>query len=246
MRNGTMLYGKRLNCVAVMIAGAVLAGCSRSPESPANAPATRTGTPPDLSGPWQVSAGQGALKTADGMAPPLLPAAASAYAANQAAKARGENGHDSMARCVPPGVPRLSLQAFPWDIVQGKRHIMFVYEWNHLHRLVYMNEGGHFEAIGPTYLGQSVGRWEGDALVVDTHTFNGKTLLDDAGLPASDALHTLERYRLIDGGAKLELSVTITDPNNYAQSWVARVTFDRQPGAVLKEDYCFRRVGIVK
>lgn len=225
----------------VLLFSALLLGCAKKTE-----PVATPSAPPDLSGPWQISAGQGELKPVDGKDIPLLPEAKQVYDANKAAAAKGENGRDPASRCVPPGVPRLAMQEFPWDIVQGKRHITFLFEWNHLHRMVYMNEPERFEPIGPTWLGQSMGKWDGDTLVVDTIYFNGKSWLDNAGLPSSDELHTVERYQLIDGGNKLQLTVNITDPKTYSAPWDAVVTFDKKPGAILKEDYCFKRVGLVK
>jgi hypothetical protein len=239
------MHKSKTTLATVLLLSALLSACSKKTEAPAVSNSSAAATP-DLSGPWQISAGQAALKPADGTEVPLLADARKVYEANKAAKAKGENGNDPAARCVPPGVPRLTMQNFPWDIVQGKRHVTFLFEWNHLNRMVYMNEPNRFEPIGPTWLGQSIGKWEGDTLVVDTIYFNGKSWLDDMGLPSSDELHTVERYHLIDGGNKLELKVTITDPKTYSAPWDAVVTFDKKPGVILKEDYCFKRVGLVK
>ncbi|MGC3980400.1 MAG: hypothetical protein QM808_03985 [Steroidobacteraceae bacterium] len=221
----------------------VLAGCSSGEKSPAS---TAAGGPPDLSGPWQISNTPTALTTSDGKQPPLTEEGKKLYADNQAAKTKGDKTYDSINKCVPPGIPRLAMQPFPFDIVQGPRHVAIMHEWNHLPRTIYMAEG-HFDGIGPTYLGQSVGKYEGDTLVVDTNQFNDQTLLDDSGLPHSDELVTVERYRLIDDGKRLELRVTITDPKIFTQPWETTLTFDKSPaGTIVKEDYCFRRTGIVK
>lgn len=207
---------------------------------------TATAATPDISGPWQIVHAPRALRTLDGKAPPLLAAAKATYESHRQLHAKGDNSYDSMQRCVPPGVPRLQAQAnFPWSIVQGTRHYVFIFEWNHLNRDVYMSEG-HFEGIGPTYLGQSVGHWEGQTLVVDTDSYNDATLLDDSGLPHSDELQTLERYRLIQGGKGLELQIRFTDPKTFSKPWTAKLEFGKQPNAILKEDYCLRRLGLVK
>lgn len=232
----------RIGCVAGLMAGSMLlAACAEKNSTPV---ATASGTP-DLSGPWQITQPVTALTTSDGKAPPLTAAAKQRYEANVAAAKQGDKTYDSINRCVPPGIPRLALQPFPFDIVQGKRQVSFLHEWNHLPRIVYMAEG-HFEGIGPTYLGQSVGRYEGDTLVVDTNAFNDQTLLDDSGLPHSDELTTIERYRLRDDGKRLELRVTFTDPQTFTQTWETTLNFDKHPNVLVKEDYCFRRTGIVK
>lgn len=200
---------------------------------------------PDLSGPWQLQGSPAALTEVGGRSPPLLPAARQIYAAHRAAIASKDRSFDPMQHCLPPGVPRLLAQPFPWSIVQGPRHYLFVFEWNHLNRNVYMGEA-HFEGIGPTYLGQSVGHWEGATLVVDTSSYNDKTLLDDSGLPHSDELHTVERYRLAPDGQTLQLRITIADPKTFARSWDAELKFSRRAGAQINEDYCLKRMGLVK
>lgn len=233
-----MIWTRTISIVVLASAVMILSGCSADKTS-----VVAAGTP-DFSGPWQISNPPEALMTSDGKTPPLTADAKQMYEANTAARAKGDKTYDSINRCVPPGVPRLALQPFPFDIVQGKRHISFMHEWNHLPRIVYMNEG-HFDGIGPTYLGQSIGRYEGDTLVVDTNAFNDQTLLDNSGLPHSAELTTIERYRLLDGN-RLELRVTITDPQTFTQPWEAVLTFDKRLDVLIKEDYCFRRTGIVK
>ena len=196
---------------------------------------------PDLTGPWQVTVPGQALKTIEGNTPPLLPAAWGLYQTN--INARKANAQvDPVAACLPPGVPRLMMQAFPFNIVQGRRTTAMMFEWNHLTRLVYMDQQ-HFESIGPVYLGQSVGHWEGDVLVLDTNSFNDDTWLDDTGLPHSTALHIVERIRLLRGGRELENQITIEDPNIFSRPWTAKMVFARKAGALIKEDYCLGRMG---
>lgn len=239
-----MTTGRLLKITALALGTtALIAGCAK--DKNAGGEVALSDHPPDLSGPWVVDNPPAALMTLEGKAPPLNDEAKKVYEAHIAARAKGDRSYDSMSRCVPPGIPRLALQPLPFSIVQGKRHVSFMHEWNHLPRIVYMTEG-HFEGIGPTYLGQSVGHWDKDTLVVDTNAFNDQTLLDDSGLPHSDELTTEERYRLIDGGNRLELRVTINDPKTFTQPWDTGLKFDKRAGAVIKEDYCFRRTGVVK
>jgi len=199
------------------------------------------GAVPDISGPWTIYQPQGALRTSHGEAPPLLPAAAATYAANRAARGSAKDS-DPDLRCLPPGVPRLFLQRFPFNIVQGKTMYAMMFEWNHLPRVIYFIPS-HTETIGPLYLGQAIGHWEGDTLVVDTNSFNDTTWLDDTGLPHSEDLHTIERIKLTDGGHELADTVTIDDPTDYAKTWTTRLLFKKDPGVIIKEDYCLGRVG---
>jgi hypothetical protein len=192
---------------------------------------------PDLTGPWEISGAVTALKTTDGKAPPLTAAGLKLYQRNQAKSAR-----DPVSRCLPPGIPRALLQTgFPFSIVMGETLGAMVIEWNHLPRPIYLNQP-HFENIGPTYLGQSVGHWEDSTLVIDTNTFNDLTWLDNAGLPHSENLHTVERIRLKTTDV-LEDTITIDDKTVFRKSWTTVLTFNKRPGYIVKEDYCFGRTG---
>lgn len=192
---------------------------------------------PDISGPWEIAGKVTALKTRDGKAPPLTAEGQKLYNQNQSSP-----DSDPMKGCLPPGIPRLLTQkGFPFSILIGEAIGGMVLEWNHLPRPIYMNVE-HFENIGPTYLGQSVGRWEGDTLVVDTTGFNDRTWLDDSGLPHTEALHTVERIRLKDANT-LENTITIEDPAVFSKPWSTVLTFTKRPGYIVKEDYCFGRTG---
>lgn len=197
---------------------------------------------PDLSGPWQYEAGHALLRTVNGDAPPLSASGAKALQQTQALY-KANRGADPIEDCLPPGVPRVMLQPFPFNIVQGRRTILMLLEWNHLTRIIYMDRGHFPVPLGTAYLGQSVGRWDGGTLVVDTNNYNDTTWLDDAGLPHSGQLTTLERIRLVDGGQKLEDRITFTDPAMYARPWTARLLFVKRPGVIIREDYCLGRMG---
>jgi hypothetical protein len=114
-------------------------------------------------------------------------------------------------------------------------------QWNHLPRIIYLNRD-HFENIGPEYLGQSVARWEGTVLVIDTTGYNDRTWLDDSGLPHSDALHTTEHVRLRSAD-RLEDIIDFDDPMVFSAPWSAHLIFRKVPGATIKEDYCLGRIG---
>lgn len=192
---------------------------------------------PEMTGPWVLSAPLKALKTVDGKPPPLNAEGQKAYAKNKA-----DPQSDPLASCLPPGIPRTLLQAgFPFSIIRGEDFTGMMFQWNHLPRVIYMNVQ-HFENIGPTYLGQSVGHWEGSTLVVDTNAFNERTWLDDSGLPHSDQLHVVERYAL-KGANTLEDNLTIEDAKYYSKPWSVKLSFTKKPGAIVQEDYCLGRTG---
>ena len=196
---------------------------------------------PDISGPWQIQGSAHALRTTDGSAPPLLPQMRTVYEQHLAARQSADTSFDPLTKCLPPGVPRLLMQPYPFNIVQGKKLYGFVFEWNHLNRIVYMDQA-HFEPIGPLYLGQSTGHWDAHTLVIDTNNYNDMTLLDDAGLPHTDALHTVERIRLVSAG-QLEDRIRIEDAGAYSKPWEAVLRFSKHPNVIVSEDYCLGRTG---
>lgn len=196
-----------------------------------------TAATPDLSGVWLLSAPVAALKTSDGQLPPLQPAARAVYDQHLAAAARGDHAFDGMTHCLPPGLPRLMLVHEPFEILQKPKVIYFLHQLNRLPRRAYVGESLPTEP-DPHYLGYSVAQWDGDTLVIDSSGFDDGTLLDNAGLPHSDALHLTERYRLGAGGKRLSLSLRVDDPKTFTRPWSAQVQFVKQPGYELTEEVC--------
>jgi hypothetical protein len=103
----------------------------------------------------------------------------------------------------------------------------------------------HAADLEPTFLGDSVGRWDGDTLVVDVIGFNERTWLDTEGHQHSDALHVVERYRRA-GRDAIDYSVTIDDPKTYQQPWTASRTLTQHPEWTLKEYVCEENNKITK
>jgi hypothetical protein len=104
-------------------------------------------------------------------------------------------------------------------------------------REIYLGRTEHSTKGEPTYLGDSIGRFEGDTLVVDTTRFNDATWLNDAGAPHSDALHLVERVRPVAGGKYLEYQVTADDAKTLAKSYTYTRYYQRS-SAELQEDFC--------
>lgn len=233
------LFARRFPAALLLgtVVAVLAATCAASAATPRVSAAT-----PDISGPWQFEGDALHLRTSTGAAPPLLPAMQQIYARHTAEHQAGDRSFDPMARCLPPGVPRLLMQPMPFNVVQGKHMYGFMFQWNHLHRVVYLDEG-HFEPIGPLYLGQSIGHWDGDTLVVDTTDYNDTTLLDDAGMPHTALLHTVERLRLRDGGQVLEDRIHFEDSGAFSRPWDAVLRFRKRPGVIITEDYCLGRTG---
>lgn len=128
---------------------------------------------------------------------------------------------DPVYACFPPGTPRIYLHPFPMEIVQSPDRVLMIFEYDHLIRQIYTDGRGHRTDLGPTWMGDSTGRWDGGTLVVETVNFNDKTWLDRTGVPHSEALRVVERIRLIDAD-HLEIEIVMEDPIALAEPWRAR------------------------
>ncbi len=126
--------------------------------------------------------------------------------------------------CLPPGVPRMMYTPYPTEIFQLPERIVFVYEGGaHVWRNIWMDGREQPKDPNPDYLGYSVGKWEGDTLVVDTIGFNDRTWLDAAGHRHGEKLHVTEKFTRTDSNT-LKVEATIDDPDYYTKPWTV-VTF---------------------
>ncbi|MGC1457108.1 MAG: hypothetical protein WA825_02395 [Steroidobacteraceae bacterium] len=216
-----------MRALCVMVSGAVMTALSLVAQA----------DPPDLSGVWFLSGHVGAVKTIEGHAPPLTPQAKIVFDAHLAAARKGDYSYDGLTRCLPPGLPRLMLMKEPFEILQRTKELYFVHQLNRLPRRVYLDEALPTD-VDPHYLGYSVGKWDGNALVIDSSGFDDSTLLDNAGLPHSEALHLTERYELSQDGKHLHLKYTIDDPKTFTQAWSGQADYVKRPGYELTEDVC--------
>jgi hypothetical protein len=127
---------------------------------------------------------------------------------------------EPMSYCLFPGIPRLNSEPYALQIVQLPDKVIFLYEYMHNFRVIYTDGRGHRKDWEGTQLGDSIGKWEGDTLVIDTIGFkNGdQTWLDGHGNRHSDALHVTERWRRISAN-QLSYQHTIDDPKFYTKPW---------------------------
>jgi hypothetical protein len=146
---------------------------------------------------------------------------------------------DPEALCLPTGVPRQA--PYPWRILQTPTHLFMLFEGNiHSYRQIFLDGRAHPEPrdLDPTWYGHSVGRFEGDTLVIETVGFNDRFWFDFAGHPHTEQLRTVERYRRPTFG-KLEYEVTITDPGAYTRPFTLYGGHDyAEPGTELMEYIC--------
>jgi len=205
--------------------------------------ATAASSARDLSGVWVVQGRQSvSLMTDAKQEPPLTPWGKAQFkalkSADQKKQSGGAGADDPHKFCDPVGVPRADLTKRPIEIVETQDEVFIFYEEDHSWRQIYMDGRALPEGPDPSYLGYSVGKWDGDTLVVDTIGLNDKTWLDDAGHPHSEALHVVERIHR-SGADTLQVSLTIEDPKAYSKTWTsAPRTFELKRGYELTEDYC--------
>jgi len=173
----------------------------------------------------------GILKKQDA---PLTPKGAAIY------KERRDNEQkdDPEARCMPPGVPRMLYTPYPAQIIQLADRIVFLYEGGaHIWRVIYLDGRPHPKDPDPTWLGHSVGHWEGDTLVVDVVGFNDRTWLDNSGHPHGERLHVVEKFTRPDMNT-LHYEATIEDPEYYTQPWTVPLNIKWSDGDELLEYIC--------
>ena len=136
-----------------------------------------------------------------------------------------------------PAACRESGDSAPFEIIPIPGRMLIYYEYQHLVRQIHMDRSDSPADFIPTWMGDSIGKWEGDTLVVDTVGFVDKTRLDIVGLPHSDALHVVERMRRVSHDV-LQVDITVDDPKMYAKPLTAQRIFDFKPGWEIGEWVC--------
>ena len=153
----------------------------------------------------------------------------------QRAEAFGKDG--PITHCLPAGVPAGELLPEPFKIVQTPGLTMMLYEENTTFRQVFTDGRKLLDDPQSAWMGYSVGKWEGDSLVVDTTGFNDRGWLDAFGHSHSEALHVTERFRRRDFG-HIEVQITIDDPKIYTKVFTIEVTERLLPDSDVLENFC--------
>jgi len=148
---------------------------------------------------------------------------------------------DPEIRCYLPGVPRAMYLPYPFQIVQGTDKIMMVFEFANAQRTINLDDVAPYPA--EAFMGYSVGRWDGDALIVETTNLTPYTWLDRAGNFHSDALHVTERYTPI-GPHAIQYEATLEDPKVFSRPWTIRLPLYRrlEADAQLMDFRCMEHV----
>ena len=139
---------------------------------------------------------------------------------------RGPNDAGALSDCMPIAGPAAFTVPYQFQILQTPSYAIIMHEYPGIFRIVPTNGATHPVDPDPTWLGDSVGRWEGDTLVVDTVGFNTKTEL--SGYKHSEALHIVERFSRPDYDT-LQYDATLEDPNVFVRPWTVSRTFPLRP-----------------
>ena len=207
-----------------------------TPNLKAPAPKTQDGRP-DLSGIWRKSR-EGTKITAgniaaDGVEVPFQPWAEEVYKTRLANNGKGVPSE----RCLPHQLPKAYILAEPTKIVQMPGLVVILHEEFNNYRQVF-TDGRQFPPdLDRRWMGYSIGKWDGDTLVVETRGFVDDTWLDFGGHPATDALHVVERYRRRDFG-HMDIEFTFDDSKAYTKPWTITIPFDLLPDTELIEQIC--------
>jgi len=243
----------RNRCTNMTLALAIVLGCSSvasaqttQPSNGAHAPTPRA--TPDISGVWMKDRPPATTGLEYWVyqfnleEPPMTAWGEAQYKATKSSLGPhgvplAETNDPVYHGCFPPGVPRIFLYPVPMQIVQVPGEVIMLFEYDSKRRQIFTDGRPHDTSLGPLWMGDSIGHWESDTLVVDTASFNDKTWLDSIGHAHSEDLHVLERIRRISHD-RLSDDITIEDPKAYTRPWTAHLDFVLKPTWTLAERFC--------
>ena len=209
--------------------------------APANLAKPRPKPPFDLTGTWLHGGGQ---DNSFRFSPPagfkLTPEAQVHYDAARKAQAEGKVYRDDIGQCWPAGVPIMMTRVWPIAMIQLPTAVYMIQELMNSLRIIYLDGRQHTDpdVAVPSFNGESIGRWEKDTLVVDTKYFVPDHHWIDSGIPGSDALHIVERIRMINEGRTLEIEYTLTDPKSWEGDWKMTKRWQRTDTRDISEVEC--------
>jgi hypothetical protein len=233
---------RKLQCVATLAAIVVTSALAVVPafaqgssqamppkKGSSASPSSASFDPHDLNGIWDPVNLSRSLNPPDGVAiygtisktpPPRTPWAQAKYDAAEPSYGPKSvaNGNDPIFSCAPSGIPRIFFFPQPTEFIQTPTRTVEFFEREHAYREIYTDGRGHPNDPDPTWMGDSIGKWEGDTFVVDSVGFNDKAWLDFFGNPRSEKLHLIERWKRVDRD-HLSLQLIVDDPMAFTKTW---------------------------
>ncbi len=213
--------------------------------APENLAKQRPAAPFNLTGNWFIQGGVpggGWLfgRTTE-VLPKLTPAAQKHFDAYAQAAKDGKVYRDDIGQCWPAGMPIIMTRVWPIAMIQLPTAVYMISEFMNSFRVIYLDGRSHSDpdVVVRTFNGESIGRWEGETLVVDTRHFidNGRHWVDQ-GIPASGDFRMLERYRVINDGNTIEGEWTLIDPQNWEGEWTGTRRWNRVNDHDIQEVVC--------
>lgn len=143
----------------------------------------------------------------------------------------------ALSRCVPLGQPRNLVSPYPFLLIQTPARVSTLFERNRSFAARYMdakhNDPGFWD---PSFTGDATATWQGEELVADIVNTNGESWIDDSGVPTSEQLHVVERWRKRPDG-KLQVTVIIEDPQIFTRPWTAELVYVAKPEVQVQQDW---------
>jgi hypothetical protein len=150
----------------------------------------------------------------------------------------GGIGYTARSSCMPADVPGFMMFIVePIFFVQTPKEVLMIHSGNEEVRHIYLDVP-HSLNPKPSWYGESVGHYEDDTLVIDTIGLNDKTYVDNYRTPHSEKLHVIERWKLVEGGNMIEVSVRVEDPDTFNEPWSATQRYRRVQPRFLGEEAC--------
>ncbi len=195
------------------ILGLSVAGCAPADQAPEM-------DTPDLGGVWRLGGYRGISEES----PPMTPAGQAMFDNNRpsygARAIPPALGNDPTGTCTPLGLVRMLVYPRPMEFVQLPGRIVQLWEWTYYRRDIWIDGRELPEDPAPRWFGYSVGRWEGDTLVVESNGHDARTWVDQYGYPQTEGMRLEERWRRVGDNA-MELTLTLFDPEIYTEPWMS-------------------------
>ena len=206
----------------------------------ANLDKPRPKPPFDLTGTWRFEREVASGGWEFHPVPKLTPVAKAEHDAYLKAKAEGKNYKDDAGACYPPGMPRILTRVWPMQVIQLPSMIVMIHGFGNHVRWIYMDgrKATPADEIIPSFNGESIGRWEGDTLVVETTGIRADHHWMQLGIPTSDKLKIVERIKLTNDGNTFTDEMTMTDPDMWEGPWVNTKKFNLRDDADIFEVNC--------
>ena len=198
-------------------------GRGQAPAAAPTGPVPRTADgKPDLSGFWDLSPLRFGGDLAGGKEDqvPYTPAGRAAFRAT-------DHKDDPTGFCLPPGIPRMLHSPFPMLVMQTKDYITQLFEYQRIWRIIYTDGRPHHPDVTDSFMGDSIGKWEGDTLVVETVGLNERSWLDTEGHQHTPNMKVIERITRT-GTETVDYEISVIDPEFYAQPWTHKGTLRPQ------------------